>query len=457
MTTAEETRMSGLTAEGFAALQKFRAGEPAWLAESRKRAWDLYQKLPMPTRRDEEWRRVDLRALRLSDIAPFAESIGKVTSLSALTGPVKSRVDLGPHAAGTLIQHNSEDIYESLDEDLRKQGVVWCGFDRAAREHEDLVRKYYGSIRPATDGKFVALHYAFQSGGTFLYVPAGVHVDVPLRSLVFADAPGAGLFPHTLIILERDASLSYFEERTSERPASGAGRQNLVSSAAEIHMADGAQIRFMSLQDFDTETFNFTSEKTIGRERAQVAWLTAELGGRLNKGNIDCDLTGKGGRCELLGLYYINGRQQSDIVTLLTHKAPHTEGNILYKGVCDDYARSGFRGRIVVETAAAQTQSFLADHTMLLSDKARSDSVPTLEIEANDVICKHAATIGEISAEELFYLKSRGIPEVLARKMIVLGFYEEVLKGVPAAALQERVRRALQIKFELHQEDSPGE
>jgi Fe-S cluster assembly protein SufD len=187
-----------------------------------------------------------------------------------------------------------------------------------------------------------------------------------------------------------------------------------------------------------------------------VAWLTAELGGKINKGFIDCDLVGSNSRCELLGLYYINGWQQSDIVTLLTHKAPHTEGNIVYKGVCNDHARSCFRGRIVVEPAANQTQSYLADHTMLLSDKARSDSVPTLEIEANDVVCKHAATVGEISSEELFYLRSRGIPESEARKMIVLGFYEEVLKGVPAAALQERVRRALQAKFQFGEDHIHG-
>lgn len=453
METAELTHAAGLTAGGFAALQEWRAGEPSWQAEFRKRCWDLYQNLPMPTRKDEEWRRVDLRALRFGDILSHHPSDLAGRGLAAFPEALRARINLGPKSSGLLIQHNSEDVHAELDGDLQKQGVIWCGFDHAARVHTDLVRQYYGSIRPATHGKFTALHYAFQSGGTFLYVPPGVHIDVPLRSLVFTDAPGLGLFPHTLIVLDRGSSLSYFEERASDRDAS---RQSLVSGVVEIHMADSAKIRFMSLQQFDDNTYNFTSEKTTGRKDAEVAWLTAELGGKLNKAFLDCDLLGSGGRCELLGLYYINGWQQSDIVTLLTHKAQRTEGNILYKGVCDDHARSCFRGRIVVEKAANQTQSFLADHTMLLSDKARSDSVPTLEIEANDVICKHAATVGEVSAEELFYLRSRGIPESQARKMIVLGFYEEVLKGIPAAALQERVRRALQAKFKFGDDPLPG-
>ncbi|OGH56136.1 MAG: Fe-S cluster assembly protein SufD [Candidatus Lindowbacteria bacterium RIFCSPLOWO2_12_FULL_62_27] len=450
METAELTR-TGLNPEGFAVFLARRAGEPAWMTEQRTIAWDLFQNLPMPTRKDEEWRRVDLRSIRFDDIAPFAPVVGARSDRPEV---LQARVDLGPHSDGLLIQRNSEDIHSELSAGLRAKGVIWCGFDEAVRRHEDIVRTYYGTVRPPAGGKFTALHYAFQSGGAFLYVPPGVQIDVPLRNLVFADAPGFGLFPHTLIVLDRGARLTYFEERVASRPAPGA-RQNLVSSVAEIHMKDGAQIRFMSLQEYDPQTYNFSSEKAVGGRDASVAWLTAELGGKLNKGFIDCDLTGSGGRCELLGLYFINGRQQSDIVTLLTHKAPHTEGNILYKGVCDDFARSGFRGRIVVQHAANQTQSFLADHTMLLSDKSRSDSVPTLEIEANDVVCKHAATVGEISEEELFYLRSRGIPEALAKKMIILGFYEEVLKGVPAAALQERVRRALQAKFDMRDHDTP--
>lgn len=454
MQTAELTRTAGLNRDGFAALQNWRSGETPWQAEYRKRAWELYQAIPLPTRRDEEWRRTDLRPIDFDAIAPFSASDVAGRGVARLPQVLRDRIDLGPKYSGLLVQHNSDDAHAELDVELQKKGVIWCGLDHAARTHADLVRKYYGTIRPATHGKFVALHYAFQAGGTFLYVPAGVHIDVPLRSLVFADAPGAGLFPHTLIVLERGASLSYFEERAG---VADAARQSLVSSVVEIHMSEGSRIRFMSMQQFGANTYNFTSEKTVAGRDTNIAWLTAELGAKLNKGFIDCDLVGSGGRCELLGLYYINGWQQSDIVTLLTHKAPHTEGNILYKGICDDRARSCFRGRIVVEHAANQTQSFLADHTMLLSDKARSDSVPTLEIEANDVVCKHAATVGEISAEELFYLRSRGIPEALARKMIVLGFYEEVLKGVPAAALQERVRRALQNKFEFVEYAGAGE
>lgn len=451
MSTATVTQSIGLNADGHFALRAFRAGETPWQADFRARAWELYQNTPMPTRRDEEWRRVDLRQIQFNDIAPFAPAGVSGKNREDLPKSLQDRINLGPKSSGLLVQLNSEDVLRELDADLERRGVIWCGLDHAARVYPDLLRTYYGTIRPATHGKFAAMHYAFQSGGAFLYVPPGVHVDVPLRNIFYADASGTAQFPHTLIILDRGATLSYFEERASDR--GGSNRANLLSSVAEIHMADGAKIKFMSLQELDRNTYNFTSEKTVGMADAQVAWLSAELGGRLNKNFIDCDLLGSGGRCELLGLYYINGRQQSDVVTLLTHKAPRTEGNILFKGVCDDTARTCFRGRIVVEKVAAQTQSFLADHTMLLSDKARSDSVPTLEIEANDVVCKHAATVGEISAEELFYLRSRGIPEQLARKMVVLGFYEQVLKGVPAASLQERVRRSLQEKFNYHEND----
>lgn len=433
-------RAPGFTEEGFAVLRNWRSGETAWQSEFRQRAWSMCNQLPMPTRRDEEWRRTDLRGLDWNVLAPYAPSPLVGVSSGGLPEDIRHRIADGPASAGVLVQHNSDDVYAELKSDLRKAGVVCSGIDDAARLQTDVFRRHYGTVRPPVIDKFTALHYAFQAGGAFVHVPAGLNIEQPIRSLHHAEASNTGFFPHTLIVLEHDSSATFFEETGG--PASG-----FVSAVTEVRLSPGARLRYVTLQEYGNDMFAFSGNVISAGQDAQIVWLTADIGCRLVKSFVECELIGSGSHAELLGLHSLDGARQTDHVMKLRHRVPRTEGNILYKGVCADESRSAFRGRIIVEPAAKQTQSFLADHSLMLSDRARVDSVPTLEIEAHDVVCKHAATVGEFSMDELFYLQSRGIPADLARTMIVLGFYEAVIQKMPEPDVCDRIRRALRRKF----------
>jgi Fe-S cluster assembly protein SufD len=431
------------TTEGFsrAAVEALSAArnEPDWLREWRLAAWATYEATPMPTRQDEDWRRTDLRALKLDQFAPV---------LAPPAAPVVEEA-LGPYLApdtdtgGLLVLQDGALVARELRAAL-DAGVVLTTLERAVREHPGLVRRYLGSVAPASAGKFPALNAAFWDGGAFVYVPRNVAVALPLAVLTWQQTPGAALFPRTLVILEQGASLTLVAEvRSLDQDAPA-----LSSSVAELVVGDNAELRYAALQRWGRHMWHFGFERaTLGRD-ARLHWGIGALGGRLSKSYIQAVLAAPGASLRTVGAVLADGTQHFDHQTLQHHVAPHTASDLGFRAVVTDSARSVFSGLIHVEKQAQQTDAYLQNRNLLLSEKAKADSIPRLEIEANDVRCTHGATVAPVDPEQVFYLRTRGLTHDEAERMIVAGFFEPLLDTVPVEGLRERLRAALAEKME---------
>jgi Fe-S cluster assembly protein SufD len=289
---------------------------------------------------------------------------------------------------------------------------------------------------PVTYNKFTALHAAFWSGGTFIYVPKNVEVELPVQGVLYADAPGLGVFGHTLIVADENARVTYIEEASSP-----SGEQaGFASGVAELFLARGAQVRYVAMQEFSPQTTSFSAQRAIAHADSNLNWLVVSVGGRFTKSNVEAHLREPGASAEMLGLFFGNEDQFIDHHTSQEHIAPNTTSDLLYKGVLGDRARSVFSGMIRVHPHAQKTDAYQTNRNLLLSDEARADSIPNLEIGANDVRCSHGATVAPIDEDEVFYLQSRGMARPEATKIIVDGFFEPILVRIPLESIQERLR-----------------
>ncbi|OFX14709.1 MAG: Fe-S cluster assembly protein SufD [Armatimonadetes bacterium RBG_19FT_COMBO_69_19] len=386
-----------------------RLSEPRWMREFRLRALETAEALPMPTTSNEEWRRTDLSGLDLSALRPDPEVVS------------------GPAAAPAL-----------------PQGVIFTSLPAAMRDHPDLVREYF--MRPCVrpdESKFRALHGAFWTGGTFLYVPEGVEVAVPLGSSAWIQSAGVALFPHTLIVAEPGSRVTLLDDFGSM-----AGPWNaFVDAVVELIVKDGATVRYMSRQDWLAAVTEVGIVRgRIGRDAALHTLIVA-FGGQVVKRNVESLLEGPGGSSEMLGLVFGHNGQHFDVHTLQEHRAPHTFSDLLYKNAVKDHARSVFSGMIRVHPGAQKTNAFQANRNLILSGGAKADSIPNLEIMANDLRCTHGSATSRLNEEHLFYLMSRGLRRVDAVRMVVEGFFAEVLDRVPLpdvrTALQQDVDRKM--------------
>ena len=448
---AEAPQMEGFSREAVMALSRAK-GEPDWVLEARLAAWEIYEATPMPTQRDEEWRRTSLRALKLDRVRPFAPPAGNGGMVSSLDQvPLAARAGLEGDGneggrAGLLVQHNSEVLYRTLDGGVAAQGVIFTGLDEAVREHPELVRRYF-MTEAVTAGhdKFSALHGAFWSGGTFLYVPRNVAVELPLQARIYADADAPAIFAHTLVVAEAGAAVSFIDEFVSP---TGEG-QGFSNGAVELYTGAGARIRYFSVQDWGRHVYHFNTQRVVASRDSTTNSLTILLGSKLTKANVESALDGPGATSEMLGIYFGDGTQHFDQHTLQDHRKPHTMSDLLFKGVLRDRARSVFAGLIRVEPGAQKTDAYQANRNLLLSDKARVDSMPKLEIGANDVRCTHGATMGQVEPEYLFYLRSRGLTREEAERVIVEGFLDEIVQRIPLEEVRDRLSDAIQAKMGL--------
>jgi Fe-S cluster assembly protein SufD len=438
-------QMRGFTREGVEALSRAK-GEPEWVLSARLKAWEVYEALPMPTPQDEEWRRTSIRALKLDQVVPFGAGAPPQTDLAALPADVRAGV-AEEGRAGLIVQHNSGLVFRSLGEEATAKGIVFTGLDEAIRSHPDLVRKYFmGEAVPATHDKFSALHGAFWSGGTFLYVPRGVTIETPFQTRVFADADAPAVFAHTLIVLEEGAHAVFIDEFISPTAESGQGFSN---GAVELFTGQGAHLRYFSVQDWGRHVWHFNTQRLIADRDSTTNSLTILLGSKLTKTNVESSLRGEGATSEMLGIYFGDGTQHFDQHTLQDHVKPHTTSDLLFKGVLRDRARQVFAGLIKVEPGAQKTNAYQANRNLLLSDKARVDSMPKLEIGANDVRCTHGATMGQVEPEYVFYLRSRGLTQEEAERVIVEGFLDEIVQRIPLEEVRDRLSDAIQAKMGL--------
>lgn len=417
-----------------------RYNEPDWLRETRLRAWELYESLPMPTTQDEPWRRTDYRHIDWDSAGVLVSpNGGRLADI-----PAENRQPLlGDKQGGMLAFVDNKAVHHEIHDSLAQQGVIFTDLRTAAVEHPDLVQKHLMTHAvKAEDGKFAALNAALWTHGVFLYVPRGKAVELPVHSIFYTTQPGATL-GHILVVLEEGAQIDYLHENLSpdlDAHASFVG-------ATELIVGPGANLRFVNLQDWGHSVFEFSHQRARVDANGQLDWVTGQMGGRLVKAFMEIDLDGAGSWGRMSGLYFPDDQQFMDLDTQQNHNAPHTTSDLLFKGVLKDQARSVWQGMIKALPGAQKTDGFQANRNMLLSQDARADSIPGLEIQADDVRCTHAAAVGQIEEEVLFYLMSRGIPRHEAQKLVVDGFFVPVLDRIPFENVRDRMMAYVERKL----------
>ena len=319
-----------------------------------------------------------------------------------------------------------------------------ASLEAAVQEHPDLVRRWLGTAAVPEDGKFASLNSALWTGGLFLYVPRGVRVETPLRSYRWISEAGCSVFPRTLVVLEEGASAALVDEMASP----DFDRTTLSVGTAELFAEEGAHLDYVALQSWGAGVVHLPTERVVAGRDARITTLYLTLGGSVARADVRCTLAKPGSHVDLLGVYLAEGTQHFDHETLQDHVSPHASSNLLFKGAIRDRSRSVFRGLIRVHPGAQRTDAYQTNRNLLLSSEARADSLPNLEIEADDVRCSHAATVGQLDQEEVFYLLSRGIPRAEAMRLVVFGFFGEVLEQLPLPEVRAELVRAVERKLE---------
>ena len=409
-------------------------GEPAWLRARRLDAFGVFEGMSLPdTRRNEDWKQVDLKTLNLEAYAPFQQPNG-VAAAAALE-----------NVGATLYQRGTTPAVASVAPDLTRRGVILMPLAAAASAHPELVQRYlFSAVKPERD-KFAALHAALFSGGTFLYVPEGVTVEQPLVSQFWSAGSGAAVLPHSLVIAGRGSRFQYVDEFLS----SSRDETSLASGSSEIFLEEGANVGYVALQQWGIQTWQFANQRFhLGRD-SHLQMVDVALGARMARLRVEAMLEGPGSSADLKGLFFGTGDQAFDFRTLQDHVGPHTTSDLLFKGALRDRAKSVYVGVVRVEAAARGSSSNQANRNLLLSEKAKATSEPILEILNNDILrCSHGATVGPVDPEHLFYLESRGIPRPIAERMLVQGFLGEVLDRLPVAQVRDAVDQELSARID---------
>jgi Fe-S cluster assembly protein SufD len=404
--------------------------EPEWLRQFRLDAYQIYENLPMPGLSDEAWRRTDIRPLGLDSIGPLSGRNGKSRTYASQSVPKDS--------SGTLVQLDNSSGHTWLDETLQERGVIFTDMETAIREHSDLVQQYFmKSMVPPKAGKFAALHAAFWRGGSFLYVPAGVAVEKPFYARLWGDH--GRTFSHTLVVVEPDARASLINEFHSENGDSKAFHNGVV----ELLLKERSSLNYVHWQDWGRNVWQINHERAIVGADANLEWVVISLGTRLTKSFQTVELDGPGASARMSGLILADGKRHLDYDTQQNHNVHDTTSDLLYKSVLKDKSRLVWQGMIKVLPGAQRTNGYQANRNLNLSKKARADSIPGLEIEADNVRCTHGATVGQVDEDEIFYLMSRGLPRQDAVRLVVGGFITPVLERIPVPEVRERLEEEL--------------
>lgn len=422
-----------------------RTGEPEWLAQKRVEAFGLYESLPVPNRKVEAWKYTDVSYIDLASLKP-AQVVQPVSSAEELPELVKARLS-STDVAGYLVFNGPDVVYKHVPEELAAKGVVFTDLKSALETHPDLVRKYLYSIVPAevpddttiaapgttpskspdpSEGKFSALNAAVWTNGAFVYVPRGVEVDLPLGSFRVMEESGAYTATRTLVVTEANSKVTFIDEQDSHEL-----QDAYAFGAVELIVRDGANLRYVSVQNWGRGVTHIQRQRGDVDRDATLNSLVVTMGADLSRTEMQSYLRGSGSSSEMLGLYFASEDQHFDHYTLQHHAAPHAHSDLLYKAVNSHESRGVFSGMIKVDLGAQKTDAYQKHRTLMLSSEARNDSIPQLEINANDVRCSHGSTTGPVDHEQLFYLLSRGIPRASAEKMLVTAFLEDVLSRLP--------------------------
>lgn len=416
-------------------------GEPAWLRQRRQAAWRAYQAMPMPSPQDEDWRRTPLSSIPFDELVPY----GEPPKTGELSAALQALLDVGEVSAGHIIQQDSEVVQATLGQAAGQDGVLFSSLADAVRQRPQVARRYLlGEAFPPQRGKFAALNAALFSGGTFLHVPPGVEVTLPLRATRWLATAGLAAFPHTVVVLERGARATLIEEFFSP-PLDG---PSLLCPGIEIYLEEDAQLSYVLVQQMDAGAFVLATQRSLLGPNSRLHYLAASLGGRLSKQYSDILLRGEGASARLLGVVFGDGQQHFDHQTLQEHTAANASSDLLFTVVVKDRAMSVHYGTVRVHKGARGADAGQTVRNLILSAGAKAHPILPLEIEAADIRrCSHAAAIGQIDEDQLFYLQSRGLSRRQAERLVVLGFFEPVMAAVPLEGVRERLRRAIDNKL----------
>lgn len=443
--SADKLVQAGVFSRAQAQAISANLNEPDWLRQKRQTAWSIFEDTPMPSTADEDWRRTDLRKVKWDQFNPAAASgVAATLDMAALPADVQDAVEEKHPAAGRLVIINGRVIYHELDPGLEAQGVIFTDLSTAIAKYPDLVEKHLGTEAvPPSNSKFSALNSALWQGGVFLYLPKNVEVEEPFQAAYALEGQGSAIFPRTLLVAERFAKVTYIEENISRGPHG----QALNAGVTEIYAGDSAQVRHVDVQRWGEDVVNLNVKRSVGRNDSLVIWETGQLGGRINKSYYDSELVGNGSMMEFNGVYFMEGKQHLDIDTLIHHVGLATSGDLLLHGAVKDKGRSVFTGLIKIEETGQQTNSYLKNENLILNSSARCDSIPSLEIDANDVRASHGSTTSKIDEEYIFYLMSRGIPRNTAVRMVVEGFFHRVFDRMYNVRVREKLFDAVSAKI----------
>jgi Fe-S cluster assembly protein SufD len=401
----------------------------------------MFQSMAMPSMDDEEWRRTDIRAFRFDDFVPPAlDRANELLAASELATHFQSHRDFG----SSLLQLDGHHFSQQLSDELSQSGAVFCSMDEAVRSHRELVEPYFLTrcVDPTHD-KFSLAHAAFWAGGTFLHVPRGVRIEKPLYSLTGLSSQGMSDFSHTLILLDEGAEVTLFQEQASTDLQGAA----LHLGANEVFVGPGATLRYVHLQNWSPRVWHFAHQRALLAQNAQLQWVVGGLGSRLAKVNQEVVLEGRGSEANVHGVMFTTERQHLSYHTRQVHIADHARSDLLYKGALQDRSRIVWRGMIRVEPNAQKTDAYQRNDSLVLSSTARNDSIPGLEIEADDVRCTHGSTAGRVDADQIFYCMARGLSQREAMHMIVEGFFGSVLDRIPIDGVRESLQDAVAQKL----------
>ncbi|HHK41785.1 MAG TPA: Fe-S cluster assembly protein SufB [Planctomycetaceae bacterium] len=419
-------------------------GEPDWMREFRLKALEIFESKPMP-----KWGgKIDID---FQDIYYYLKPTEKQGhSWDEVPQEIKETFDkLGiPEAerkflAGVKAQFESEVIYGSLKEELGEKGVIFTDTDTAVREHDDLLREYFGTIIPPSDNKFAALNSAVWSGGSFIYVPPGVHIDFPLQAYFRINAERMGQFERTLIIVDEGASVHYVEGCTAPMYST----ESLHSAVVEIICKAGSRCRYTTIQNWANNIYNLVTKRAVAYRDATMEWVDGNLGSRLTMKYPAVYMMEPGARGEILSIAFAGAGQHQDAGAKLVHCAPHTTGQITSKSISKDGGRSSYRGLVRVERGAHHAKCNVVCDALILDPHSRSDTYPYIEVAEQDVAIGHEASVSRIGEEQMFYLTSRGLTESEASTMIVNGFIEPLVRELPMEYAVE-MNRLIQLQME---------
>ncbi|MBZ9686223.1 Fe-S cluster assembly protein SufB [Clostridium estertheticum] len=419
--------------------------EPKWMTDFRLKSLEIYNQMELPS-----WG-PDISELNIDNIVTYVKpNTSMKNKWSEVPEDIKNTFErLGiPEAerkslAGVGAQYDSEVVYHSIKEELTKQGVVYTDMETAIREYEPIIKEYFMKCVPPSDHKFAALHGAVWSGGSFVYVPEGVQVDMPLQSYFRLNAPGAGQFEHTLIIVEKGAKLHFIEGCSAPKYSVA----NLHAGCVELYVKEDATLRYSTIENWSKNMYNLNTKRAIVEKNGTIEWVSGSFGSKVSMLYPMSILKGEGARVEFTGITFAGKGQHLDTGAKVLHAAPYTSSNINSKSISKDGGVALYRGVVKVASNAHHSKSTVSCESLMLDNKSKSDTIPVIDILNDEVDLGHEAKIGRISDETIFYLMSRGISEEEAKAMIVRGFVEPIAKELPleyAVEMNNLIRLELQ-------------